>query len=596
MPIKSHWLEFATWRPRPLVSLGLFAVSLAGMGYLRLHLYPDRFITITYALPLLICLWYPSKRLLWAMAAGFIMMAAYKAFFLLPEYQLFAESNLLHWSMQLVNILAVATTVHVVLVILDRLRRANVALEESNHELAAREEEISRQNEELQAQTEELAGQNEEIQQQSEELQQQAEELQAQTQELQAINAELGQRQQLLEHLLRSLHDVAASEPSPAQLCVPLLQLFRGTAAATVLVQQAGEEVVVQAQAGEPGLRTNRWPFAPSFAALVMQENRVAGVADLALRPDLAVAQPAAGAFRAVLAAPLRRGDGPAGAIEVYSEHPYTWTREQFQILEWAAAQASLILETRRLHQELRAANAQLDQLVQARTAELQELVHELEHFSYTITHDLRAPLRAMHGFAQFLQEEAADRLDERSRGYLQRIAVAARRMDQLISDALSYSKAVRLELSMAPVDPVGLLRGMIESYPSFQPPKAEIDLPPQLPRVIANEAALTQCFSNLLDNAVKFVPAGRTPRVQIRAEERDGMVRLWFEDNGIGIAPDMQSRLFMMFQRLSKEYEGTGIGLALVRKVAERMGGRVGVESAPGQGSRFWLELKRVG
>ena len=145
----------------------------------------------------------------------------------------------------------------------------------------------------------------------------------------------------------------------------------------------------------------------------------------------------------------------------------------------------------------------------------------------------------------------------------------------------------------MTPQDPAALLAGMIDSYPGFQAPNACIRIAGPLPRVLANEAGLTQCFSNLLGNAVKFVEKGRIPHVTIRAEQHGPLVRLWFEDNGIGIAPDMQARVFGMFQRLSKDHEGTGIGLALVHKVVERMGGRVGVESEPGAGSRFWIELQ---
>ena len=109
----------------------------------------------------------------------------------------------------------------------------------------------------------------------------------------------------------------------------------------------------------------------------------------------------------------------------------------------------------------------------------------------------------------------------------------------------------------------------------------------------MANEAGLTQCFSNLLDNAVKFVEAGQMPRVRVWAENGGEFVRFWFEDNGIGIAPEYHAKIFEMFERLNQTYSGTGIGLALVRKVVERMGGKVGVESAHGKGSRFWLELR---
>ncbi len=111
--------------------------------------------------------------------------------------------------------------------------------------------------------------------------------------------------------------------------------------------------------------------------------------------------------------------------------------------------------------------------------------------------------------------------------------------------------------------------------------------------RLLGNEAGLTQCFSNILTNAVKFVQPGKVPKVRIWAENRGEYVRLWFEDNGIGIAKRHQEQIFVMFQRLSRSYEGTGIGLALVSKAVERMQGKVGVESEEGNGSRFWIELK---
>jgi signal transduction histidine kinase len=113
------------------------------------------------------------------------------------------------------------------------------------------------------------------------------------------------------------------------------------------------------------------------------------------------------------------------------------------------------------------------------------------------------------------------------------------------------------------------------------------------MPTVLGNEALLTQCFSNLLGNAVKFVAPGTQPHVRVHADSLDGVARIWIEDNGIGIPTQARHRLFGMFQKLDDQYEGTGMGLAIVRKVTERMGGKVGVEYAPGGGSRFWVELR---
>ena len=235
----------------------------------------------------------------------------------------------------------------------------------------------------------------------------------------------------------------------------------------------------------------------------------------------------------------------------------------------------------------------QLEQIVQERTAQLQKTIGELEYFSYTITHDMRAPLRAMQGFGQLLLSEA-DQLSPQSADYLRRIMAAAQRMDALIQDSLQYTKTLSTEIPLVPVEPAPLLRSILESSPALQPPNADIQIVDPLPPMIANEAGLNQCFSHLLNNAVKFVAPGVKPQVRVWAEARHNLVRLWFEDNGIGILPQHQDRIFDMFQQLDKSYEGTGIGLALVRKVAERMNGKVGVESEPGKASRFWIELKR--
>ncbi len=242
-------------------------------------------------------------------------------------------------------------------------------------------------------------------------------------------------------------------------------------------------------------------------------------------------------------------------------------------------------------------ANAELEHKVQERTAELQGMVEELEQFSYTITHDMRAPLRAIQSFGWMVQEECAGCQFSHRLDLIQRMVASAGRMDALITDALDYTKAMRKELALEPVDTAKLLHEMLRSYPQFQPPKAQIIIENHIPWVMGNSAALTQCFSNLLGNAVKFVQPGKVPRVRVWAEKRgEEDVRLWFEDNGIGIAKEHQEQIWTMFQKLDKDYQGTGIGLALVRKVVERMKGKAGVESEEGRGSRFWLELKRAG
>jgi PAS domain S-box-containing protein len=272
------------------------------------------------------------------------------------------------------------------------------------------------------------------------------------------------------------------------------------------------------------------------------------------------------------------------------------------------------ISERKEAERELRQAKAGLEIEVQKRTAKLSEAMVELEAFSYTVAHDLRAPLRAMHGFAGFLESNYQETLDEQGKQSLRRIISSAKRMDRLIQDVLGFTQAARADWGLEPVDAQKLLVNILESYPAFQERKGAITIDGGLPLVMGNEALLTQCFSNLIGNAVKFVPPGETPRVRVRAETvssaegelgnkqetqqsprngHDRAVRIWIEDNGIGIPKEGRERIFGPFQRLSQKYEGTGIGLAIVRKAVERMEGRVGVESEPGKGSRFWMELK---
>ncbi len=248
----------------------------------------------------------------------------------------------------------------------------------------------------------------------------------------------------------------------------------------------------------------------------------------------------------------------------------------------------------------LRAAQAKLEshaldleEKVRERTAKLEEMIGELEAFSYSLSHDLRAPLRAIQGFTELVLTDYGDRIPEAT-DYLKRVVSAAGRMDRLIHDVLAFARLSRQDLTLQPVAVDKLVRDIIDERPELQPPRAAVNIDRPLLPVIGNEASLTQCLTNLLDNAVKFVRNGVNPNVRVFTEPLDGKVRISIQDNGIGISVENQQKLFGLFQRLAtaQNYQGTGVGLAIVRKAAERMGGRVGVVSAPGAGSTFWLEL----
>jgi PAS domain S-box-containing protein len=253
------------------------------------------------------------------------------------------------------------------------------------------------------------------------------------------------------------------------------------------------------------------------------------------------------------------------------------------------------ITEQKVVQEKLANANENLERTVRERTAKLHETVHELEAFSYSLSHDMRAPLRAMKSFAQILEAEHGSQLGPEGNLYLSKISMAAGRLDQLIQDVLSYSRILRGEIKLQHVDLEKLAHQLIEENPALQPPHAEIKIESPLHPVLGHEAYLMQVLSNLVYNAVKFVAPGEKSRVRIWTEPVDSEIRLFVEDNGIGIPKEAQERMFGMFERFHDQriYEGTGIGLTIVRKAVERLGGRVGVESEPCKGSIFWIQLR---
>ena len=244
----------------------------------------------------------------------------------------------------------------------------------------------------------------------------------------------------------------------------------------------------------------------------------------------------------------------------------------------------------------LEQANVRLEERVLERTRSLEETTEELNAFCYTIAHDLRSPLRTQLGFAKVLMEDYGDKLGEEGSEMAERIAQAAERQSLLIQDLLAHARVSRDNMPMTRVHlPEVIKQALADVAVEMIEKKALIDQKGVTEvEVLANPASLHLVIVNLLTNALKFVPPGTQPSIRLRSESRQGWVRLWVEDNGIGIEPQETDKLFGMFQRLhaAKSYPGTGMGLAIVKKATQRMGGNLGVESEPGKGSKFWVEL----
>jgi PAS domain S-box-containing protein len=250
---------------------------------------------------------------------------------------------------------------------------------------------------------------------------------------------------------------------------------------------------------------------------------------------------------------------------------------------------------TERKTTEARAAQTseELERRVEQRTAELTWTISELESFSYTLSHDMRAPLRSIEGYATLLAEATGSKKSLDTMDCLRRIIRSAQRLDDLVQDVLKFSGLAKEPIELKPLDLNTIIPALADEAPGFKGAGARIEVAKLLP-VTGHAGFLSQCVSNLLSNAAKFVEPGVAPRVRIWTERRGGFVQLWIADNGIGIAPEDHVRIFKVFERCHRQrkFEGSGLGLSIVQRAAERMGGTVGVESAPGQGSKFWIQL----
>lgn len=252
-----------------------------------------------------------------------------------------------------------------------------------------------------------------------------------------------------------------------------------------------------------------------------------------------------------------------------------------------------------RLHQRsaaLEEEKRRLEATVQERTRHLERALADMEAFSYSVSHDLRSPMRSIIGYADILLEELGAALRPDARAHLERIRAAATRLDQLTSELLALAKVSGAKLETRAIALREAIGGVVESSPRWSTADVSISYEGCQHTVLGNHTLLNQVVQNLLENAVKFVAPNVKPRIRLWSEAHGDVVRLWIVDNGIGIAPADQQWLFHLLERgTDHAYHGTGIGLAIVERAVAKMEGRVGVESEVGNGSRFWIELARA-
>jgi PAS domain S-box-containing protein len=288
---------------------------------------------------------------------------------------------------------------------------------------------------------------------------------------------------------------------------------------------------------------------------------------------------------------PIRR---PDGAERWISARAYPVRDARGAVIHFTGI-AEDITERKRAEAELERHRGRLEELVGVRTAALEQALREQESFSYSVSHDLRAPLRAINGFAEILLDSEEAVLSEEGKRLLDRIARNATRMGQLIDDILEYSRSSRLEMTVAEVDLGDLARKVAEELQTGYPDTV-VEIGP-LPRVKGDPTMLNQVLQNLIGNALKFSAKRETPKVEVGMSEVEGERVFHVRDNGAGFEMQYAGKLFGMFQRMHHEsqFPGTGVGLAIVKRLVERHGGRVWAESLPDQGATFFFTLGKA-
>jgi light-regulated signal transduction histidine kinase (bacteriophytochrome) len=269
---------------------------------------------------------------------------------------------------------------------------------------------------------------------------------------------------------------------------------------------------------------------------------------------------------------------------------------ESGRLVKWFGSNTD-ISEQRKIQQQIQQLNAELEQRVRDRTVQLEVANRELESFSYSVSHDLRGPLRGIDGWSLALVEEYRDKLDEQARDYLDYIRSDAQRMGQLIDDMLRLSQVSRGHMERAFVDMGAVSQAVLARLQERQPDR-RVEFAAQPGLAVWGDAGLLEiALTNLMDNALKFSSTRPVARIEFGRTEVDGHPVFFFRDNGVGFDMTYVHKLFGAFQRLHKasEFPGTGIGLAIVQRVVHRHGGRVWAKAEPGGGATFYFTLQEV-
>lgn len=561
----------------------MIVVLSGAWAVLRLPSFDDRFIPLTYVVPLLACAWTRRRWQLWAMV--FFFAAVSVASFLAASPA--GGQDLLDLVTSFLNLALGGAIIHAIINYRDRIERSNAVIAAQNARLEAEAEERMQQNEEIKAQAEELAQQNEEIESQTEELTRQNE-------ELHAANARLAVREHLLQDLLHSSRSPLPDGSVLESACRRSLEIL-GSPAQGAAILLLSPEVGLRAAASvttAPIQLPAEWPVEGSLAGMVIRESKTAYLSDISLHPELAPPFSADSQVRSLLVTTLHCDGSAAGVLAIASTEPHHWSEEQFTLIEWIAAKCGQIVEATRWREALT-----------SRTRELEAAARAKDEFLAMLSHELRTPLTPVLAAAGVLAKDArlpADVADDLLM-IRRNVSIQSRLIDDLLD--LTRIERGKLDLNRQEIRVLDLLQESAAIVgPDLDAREQKIILRCRVPescRILGDGARLQQVLWNLLQNATKFSP----PRSHIFLSAEPGSddpqrVVIRVEDEGTGIANVDLERIFKPFEQVRnskriRRDSGLGLGLAIARAIAELHDGTLTVRSrGANTGSCFLLEL----
>lgn len=574
-------------RPSLALSTVIVVALTALWAYVRIWVFRETAVPLTFVVPLLICVWTRRPWQLWSMAGIFIVCAAVKVHLLLPA-EAFGGDAPRFFLTTVFNIVVGSIVVRAMISMRRKLDERSARLLMQNAKLERQAAELAGQNEEIRAQGEELAQQNEEIESQSEELA-------VQNEELHEANTRLHRRESALQMLLESVRAPETGDAALTSICERALGILGSPSDAFAVLQLDGEHlaVVAQSTAVQVPKLPERWPVAESIASVVLERDQTAYLYDLQRQTDLAAPFRGAGEVRSVFATPIRVTGKHHGIVVACSRQAAHWSPDQFRTLEWVAAQCGLILEALQWRRKLTARARDIEAANQAK-----------DQFLAMLSHELRTPLTPVLAAVGVLEHDA--RIPEDVRQDISMIRRNVSIQSRLVDDLLDLTKLERgkLTLQMQPLDFAALLHEtalIVSPDMDAKGQTLELDLlAAEGQRVEGDGARLQQVFWNLLKNAVRFSPP--QARICLRTRLVGGLsTRIDVEvvDSGIGLDPAHIARIFRPFEQVSavgrnrSGDSGLGLGLSIAKAIVDLHGGSIAATSEGlGRGSCFTVQL----